>query len=118
MAEGFNEKLGVDGIVMTKMDGDSRGGAAFSAKGYRQAGLNLWVWAKSFDALEPFHPERMASRILGMGDMLSLIEKAEALLTRRKPKSWKSALRRISLHWKIFWIRWDRSRIWAVSERL
>ncbi|MCR4711461.1 MAG: signal recognition particle protein [Clostridia bacterium] len=78
VAEGFNEKLGVDGIVMTKMDGDSRGGAALSAKKVTGKPIKFMGTGEKFDALEPFHPERMASRILGMGDLLSLIERAEA----------------------------------------
>ena len=76
-AEGFNNKLGIDGIVMTKMDGDSRGGAALSAKKVTGKPVKFIGMGEKFDALEPFHPERMASRILGMGDMLSLIEKAQ-----------------------------------------
>ena len=76
-AEGFNNKLGIDGIIMTKMDGDSRGGAALSAKKVTGKPVKFIGMGEKFDALEPFHPERMASRILGMGDMLSLIEKAQ-----------------------------------------
>lgn len=76
-AEGFNDKLGIDGIIMTKMDGDSRGGAALSAKKVTGKPIKFVGMGEKFDALEPFHPERMASRILGMGDMLSLIEQAE-----------------------------------------
>ncbi len=76
-AEGFSEKLGLDGIIMTKMDGDSRGGAALSAKKVTGKPVKFIGMGEKFDALEPFHPERMASRILGMGDMLSLIEKAQ-----------------------------------------
>ena len=76
-AEGFNEKLGIDGIIMTKMDGDSRGGAALSAKKVTGKPIKFIGVGEKFDALDPFHPERMASRILGMGDMLSLIEQAE-----------------------------------------
>ena len=76
-AEGFNEKLGIDGIIMTKMDGDSRGGAALSAKKVTGKPIKFIGVGEKFDALEPFHPERMASRSLGMGDMLSLIEQAE-----------------------------------------
>jgi signal recognition particle subunit SRP54 len=76
-AEGFHDKLGIDGIVMTKMDGDSRGGAALSAKKVTGRPVKFIGMGEKFDALEPFHPERMASRILGMGDMLSLIEKAQ-----------------------------------------
>ncbi|MCR5481667.1 MAG: signal recognition particle protein [Clostridia bacterium] len=76
-AEGFNERLGIDGIIMTKMDGDSRGGAALSAKKVTGKPVKFIGMGEKFDALEQFHPERMASRILGMGDMLSLIEKAQ-----------------------------------------
>lgn len=78
VAEGFNEKLGIDGIVMTKMDGDSRGGAALSAKKVTGKPIKFMGMGEKLDALEPFHPDRMANRILGMGDVLSLIEKAEA----------------------------------------
>jgi signal recognition particle subunit SRP54 len=76
-AEGFNDRLGIDGIIMTKMDGDSRGGAALSAKKVTGRPIKFIGMGEKLDALEPFHPERMASRILGMGDMLSLIEKAQ-----------------------------------------
>ncbi len=76
-AQGFNEALGIDGIIMTKMDGDSRGGAALSAKSITGKPIKFVGMGEKMDALEPFHPERMASRILGMGDMLTLIEKAQ-----------------------------------------
>lgn len=77
-AKGFNEKLGIDGIIMTKMDGDSRGGAALSAKKVTGKPVKFIGMGEKMDALEQFHPERMASRILGMGDILSLIDAAEA----------------------------------------
>lgn len=77
-AEGFNDQLGIDGIIMTKLDGDSRGGAALSAKKVTGKPIKFIGTGEKFDALEPFHPDRMASRILGMGDMLTLIEQAEA----------------------------------------
>lgn len=76
-ADGFNQKLGIDGIIMTKMDGDSRGGAALSAKKVTGKPIKFLGTGEKSDALEPFHPDRLASRILGMGDMLSLIERAE-----------------------------------------
>lgn len=76
-ATGFNEKLGIDGIIMTKMDGDARGGAALSAKKVTGKPILFMGTGEKYDALEAFHPDRMASRILGMGDMLSLIESAE-----------------------------------------
>lgn len=76
-ATGFNEKLGIDGLIMTKLDGDTRGGAALSAKTVTGKPIKFIGMGEKFDALEPFYPDRMASRILGMGDMLSLIEKAQ-----------------------------------------
>lgn len=76
-AEGFNEKLVIDGIIMTKMDGDSRGGAALSAKKVTGKPVKFVGMGEKLDELEPFYPDRMASRILGMGDMLSFIEKAQ-----------------------------------------
>lgn len=94
VAEGFNEKLGVDGIVMTKMDGDSRGGAALSAKKVTGKPIKFMGVGEKFDALEPFHPERMASRILGMGDMLSLIEKAEAAYDEEKAEELEKKLKK------------------------
>ena len=83
-AEGFNDKLGIDGIIMTKMDGDSRGGAALSAKKVTGRPIKYRGMGEKFDAREPFHPDRMASRILGMGDMLSLIEKAQETFDEEK----------------------------------
>lgn len=94
VAEGFNEKLGVDGIVMTKMDGDSRGGAALSAKKVTGKPIKFMGVGEKYDALEPFHPERMAGRILGMGDMLSLIEKAEAAFDQEKAERLEQQLRK------------------------
>ncbi len=76
-AEGFNDALGIDGIIMTKLDGDSRGGAALSVKAVTGKPIKFVGMGEKFDALESFHPDRMASRILGMGDMLSFIEKAQ-----------------------------------------
>ncbi|MCI5698206.1 MAG: signal recognition particle protein [Clostridiales bacterium] len=77
VADGFNKTLGIDGIIMTKMDGDSRGGAALSTKKVTGKPIKFIGVGEKQDALQVFHPQRMASRILGMGDMLSLIEEAE-----------------------------------------
>ena len=77
VAESFHEKLGLDGIVLTKMDGDARGGAALSIKAVTGAPIEFVGMGEKMDALEAFHPDRMASRILGMGDVLTLIEKAQ-----------------------------------------
>ena len=93
-AEGFNNKLGIDGIVMTKMDGDSRGGAALSAKKVTGKPVKFIGMGEKFDALEPFHPERMASRILGMGDMLSLIEKAQERYDEEKAAKLEKKIRK------------------------
>ncbi|MDD4376593.1 MAG: signal recognition particle protein [Eubacteriales bacterium] len=94
VAEGFNEKLGIDGIIMTKMDGDSRGGAALSAKKVTGKPIKFMGVCEKSDALEPFHPERMASRILGMGDMLSLIEKAQESFDEEKANKLEQKLKK------------------------
>ena len=84
VAEQFNRALEVDGFVVTKLDGDARGGAALSIKAVTGKPIKFAGVGEKLDALEPFHPERMASRILGMGDVLSLIEKAEAAVDAEK----------------------------------
>ena len=96
-AEGFNEALGIDGIIMTKMDGDSRGGAALSAKKVTGKPIKFIGVGEKTDVLEPFHPERMASRILGMGDMLSLIEKAQETYDEEKAAKLEKKLRKNEL---------------------
>ena len=93
-AEGFNERLGIDGIIMTKMDGDSRGGAALSAKKVTGRPIKFMGMGEKMDALEPFHPERMASRILGMGDMLSFIEKAQESFDEEKAAKLEKKLKK------------------------
>ena len=77
VAQTFNEALGIDGILMAKMDGDARGGAALSAKAVTGKPIKFIGTGEKLTDIEPFHPDRMASRILGMGDMLTLIEKAQ-----------------------------------------
>ena len=81
-ARAFNDALGVTGIVMTRMDGDARGGAALSMRAITGAPIKLTGSGEKIDALEPFHPERVASRILGMGDIVSLVEKAAETIDR------------------------------------
>ncbi|MDN5294257.1 MAG: signal recognition particle subunit [Eubacteriales bacterium] len=78
VARAFKEQLGIDGVIMTKLDGDTRGGAALSVKAVTGCPIKFAGMGEKLDALEPFHPDRMASRILGMGDVLTLIEKAQA----------------------------------------
>jgi len=86
VAKEFNDSLDVDGVALTKMDGDARGGAALSIKAVTGKPIKLVSIGEKLDALEDFHPERMASRILGMGDVLTLIEKAEAAFDEEKAK--------------------------------
>lgn len=93
-ADGFNQKLGIDGIIMTKMDGDSRGGAALSAKKVTGKPIKFLGTGEKSDALEPFHPDRLASRILGMGDMLSLIERAEQAYDEKQAEKLERKIRK------------------------
>lgn len=83
-AQGFHDALGVDGIIMTKLDGDTRGGAALSVKAVTGRPIKFSGVGEKIEALEPFYPDRMASRILGMGDMMSLIEKAQEAFDEEK----------------------------------
>jgi signal recognition particle subunit SRP54 len=78
VAENFHQQMELTGVVLTKLDGDTRGGAALSVKAVTGCPIKFAAMGEKIDALEPFHPERMASRILGMGDMLTLIEKAQS----------------------------------------
>jgi len=84
VAKSFNELLDITGVIMTKLDGDTRGGAALSVKHITGKPIKFIGTGEKLDAIEPFHPDRMASRILGMGDVLSLIEKAEAAYDEKK----------------------------------
>lgn len=84
VADSFNELLDITGVVLTKLDGDTRGGAALSIKSITGKPIKFAGMGEKLDALEPFHPDRMASRILGMGDVLSFIEKAEQSLDEKK----------------------------------
>ena len=84
VAKSFEDEIGLDGFIMTKLDGDARGGAALSIYKMTQKPIKYIATGEKVDALEPFHPDRMASRILGMGDVLSLIEKAGRELDEEK----------------------------------
>lgn len=84
VAQGFDEKLGVDGIILTKLDGDTRGGAALSVKAVTGKPIKFAAIGEKLNDIEPFYPDRMASRILGMGDVLSLIEKAQDAFDEKK----------------------------------
>jgi signal recognition particle subunit SRP54 len=84
VAQSFNEKLGIDGVLLTKLDGDTRGGAALSVKAVTGKPIKFAGMGEKMDDLEPFYPDRMASRILGMGDVLTLIEKAQSAMDEKK----------------------------------
>lgn len=92
-ASSFNEMLDIDGVMLTKLDGDARGGAALSVKAVTGKPILFLGTGEKLDQIEPFHPGRMASRILGMGDVLSLIEKAEQALDQKKAEELQQKLR-------------------------
>ncbi|MCA0754007.1 signal recognition particle protein [Paenibacillus sp. N4] len=93
VAKSFHEQLELTGVVLTKLDGDTRGGAALSVKAVTGCPIKFAAMGEKIDSLEPFHPERMASRILGMGDMLSLIEKAQSNIDAEKAKEMERKMR-------------------------
>ena len=84
IAKTFNDAVGIDGVILTKMDGDARGGAALSIKSVTGKPIRFVGMGEKLDALEPFHPDRIVSRILGMGDVMSLVEKAEENFEREE----------------------------------
>jgi signal recognition particle subunit SRP54 len=94
IAKAFDEALDIGGVVLTKMDGDARGGAALSIKAVTGKPLKFIGVGEKSSALEPFHPDRMASRILGMGDALTLIEKAQAMVDEKKAAALEKKLRK------------------------
>ncbi|OLO40866.1 signal recognition particle protein [Alkalihalophilus pseudofirmus] len=93
VAESFNEQLDITGVVLTKLDGDTRGGAALSVKAVTNTPIKFAGMGEKVDQLEPFHPERMASRILGMGDVLTLIEKAQSNVDEEKARELERKMR-------------------------
>ena len=93
VASSFDEKLGIDGIIMTKLDGDTRGGAALSVRAATGKNIKFAGMGEKLTDLEPFYPDRMASRILGMGDMLSLIDKAQEAFDEKKAAELEKKLR-------------------------
>jgi signal recognition particle subunit SRP54 len=94
IAKAFDEALGIGGVILTKTDGDARGGAALSIKAVTDKPIKFIGTGEKLDQLEPFHPERMASTILGMGDVLTLIEKAQATVDEKKAAELERKLRK------------------------
>ncbi|MEW6298429.1 MAG: signal recognition particle protein [Thermodesulfobacteriota bacterium] len=94
VAAGFHSRIGIDGVILTKVEGDARGGAALSLRAVTGKPILFVGVGEKLDALEPFHPDRAASRILGMGDVLSLIEKAEKVYDQRQAEILEKKLRK------------------------
>ncbi|EUJ49294.1 signal recognition particle protein [Paenilisteria rocourtiae] len=97
VAESFNEQLDITGVVLTKLDGDTRGGAALSIRSVTQKPIKFVGMGEKMEALESFHPDRMASRILGMGDVLSLIEKAQVSVDEDKARELEQKVKDMSM---------------------
>lgn len=95
VAQSFNDQLDISGVILTKLDGDTRGGAALSVKAVTGQPIKFVGMGEKLDALEPFHPDRMASRILGMGDVLTLIEKAQQEVDQEKAKELERKIRKM-----------------------
>ncbi len=94
VAQSFNEDLNIDGVILTKMDGDARGGAALSIKAVTNCPIKFIGMGEKLEPLEPFYPDRMASRILGMGDVLSLVEKAQEVYDAKQAKEIQKKFRK------------------------
>lgn len=102
VASTFNEKIGIDGVILTKLDGDTRGGAALSIKAVTGCPILFVGMGEKLSDLEQFHPDRMASRIVGMGDVLTLIEKAEAEIDQDKAKEMEKKFRKAEFDFNDF----------------
>ncbi len=102
VAETFNDRLGVDGVIITKMDGDTRGGAALSVRAVTGKPIKYVGMGEKMEDLEPFYPDRMASRILGMGDVLSLIEKAQSAYDEEQAKELEKKMRTLDFNLEDF----------------
>lgn len=102
VASTFNEKIGIDGVILTKLDGDTRGGAGLSIKAVTGCPILFVGMGEKLSDLEQFHPDRMASRILGMGDVLTLIEKAEAEIDQDKAKEMEKKFRKAEFDFNDF----------------
>ena len=90
----FNDRLGIQGVILTKLDGDARGGAALSVREVTGKPIKFVTTGEKLDALEQFHPDRMSSRILGMGDVLTIIEKAQETFNLEQTRKLEEKLRK------------------------
>lgn len=112
VAKEFNERLSITGLVVTKMDGDARGGGLLSVRSITNVPVLFVSSGEKVEDLEEFHPDRMADRILGMGDIVTLVEQAQEKLDMEVQQRRLSVCSRVSLHLTIFWISLVRSRKW------
>ena len=117
-AKAFNEKLDITGIILTKLDGDTRGGAALSTRQVTGKPIKFIGTGEKMDCIEPFYPDRMASRILGMGDVLSLIEKAEQALDEKKAAELEKKLREQSFTLTDYLDQFDQLRNMGPIDQL
>jgi len=108
VAQTFHEKLGITGVILTKLDGDTRGGAALSIKAMTGAPIKFCGVGEKLGDIEPFHPERMASRILGMGDVLTLIEKAQENISEEQMKQMEKKFREASFTLDDYLLQFDQ----------
>ncbi len=102
VASAFEEKIGIDGVILTKLDGDTRGGAALSVKAVTGKPILYVGMGEKLSDLEPFYPDRMASRILGMGDILSIIDKAAAVIDEEQAKALGQKLKKAEFDYNDF----------------
>jgi len=110
VAKSFNDQLDISGVVLTKLDGDTRGGAALSIKAVTDKPIKFAGMGEKLDQFEPFHPDRMASRILGMGDVLTLIEKAQTDIDEKQAKALEEKMRTMSFTFDDFLEQMDQVR--------
>lgn len=110
VAEAFHGQLGLDGVILTKLDGDARGGAALSVKAVTGCPIKFVGMGEKTDALEPFYPDRMASRILGMGDVLTLIEKAQEAMDVNLAREMEQKMRKADFNFEDFLVQMQQMR--------
>lgn len=110
VAEGFNNELDITGVILTKLDGDTRGGAALSIKAVTGKPIKFCGVGEKMDDIEPFYPDRMASRILDMGDVLTLIEKAQTMVNEEEAKKFEKKFRENSFTFEDYLVQFDQVR--------
>lgn len=114
VASAFNEQLDITGVILTKLDGDTRGGAALSIKAVTGKPIKFCGIGEKSGDLEPFYPDRMASRILGMGDVLTLIEKAQSAVSEEEMKQMEKKFREASFTLDDFLVQFESLKKWAI----